>query len=68
MRERIQDGTGEVPIGIIRTWSQAMTTGEVRSIAATWQCERSSIVIMDLGKLVVGIPVKFYVLYRRSQK
>ena len=40
----------EVLSGIIGTWSQAKTTGEVRSIAATWRCGRSSMVIVDLGK------------------
>ena len=40
----------EVLSGIIGTWSQAKTTGEVRSIAAMWRCGRSSMVIVDLGK------------------
>ena len=40
----------EVLSGIIGTWSQAKTTGGVRSIAATWRCGRSSMVIVDLCK------------------
>ena len=58
----------EVLGGIIGMWSQAKTTGEVWSMTDTWRCERSSIVVMVLGKLVVWIFVKLYVLYGRSQK
>ena len=40
--------TREVLSGIIGMWSQAKTTGEVRSIADAWRYTRSSMVIMDL--------------------
>ena len=53
--------TREVLSGIIGMWSQAKTTGEVRSRTDTWRCERSSIVVMVLGKLFVWIFVKLYV-------
>ena len=61
--ERTQNGQEKcwVASSLCGLWSQAKTTGEVRGMTDTWRCERSSIVVMVLGKLVVWIFVKLYV-------
>ena len=52
-------GTREVLSGIIGTWIQAKTTGEMWSISDTWLCGMSSMVIMTATSLVARIMVNY---------